>query len=131
MTQKQIIKRKSIIYLLHLAISDFMFIFLTELPNSLIKLKIFDYNIFKISDVSCFCYDFCPTIFHFYSIAITVLVTADRFIAIYKPLKLNHSILNMRPNHICAMSFMISIVIALPHGLLMVYNKIEKDCDAR
>lgn len=132
MSQKQMIKRKSIVYLLHLAISDFVFIFLSDvLPISLIKLNFAKHNIFKISNVSCFFYDFCPTIFHFYSISITIIVTIDRFNAIYSPLKSNYSILNNYPNLICLLSFFLSILMALPHGFLMVYNPIEKDCDAR
>jgi hypothetical protein len=131
MSQKQMIKRKSIIYLLHLAISDFIFIFLSDLPNSLIKLNIINFNLFKTSNLSCFFYDFCPTVFHFYSITITIIVTIDRFNAIYSPLKSNYSTLNNYPNLICLLSFTISVITALPHGFLMIYNPIEKDCDAR
>ena len=131
MSQKQMIKRKSIIYLLHLAISDFIFIFLSDLPNSLMKLNIISFNLFKTSNFSCFFYDFLPTIFHFYSITITIIVTIDRFNAIYRPLKSNYSTLNNYPNLICLLSFAISVLAALPHGVLMIYNPREKDCDAR
>jgi hypothetical protein len=131
MSQKQIVKRKSIVYLLHLAVSDFIFIFLSELPNYLIKFKLLNYDFFKISNLSCFFYDFRSTIFHFFSIAITIIVTIDRFNAIYNPLKSNYSILNKYPKIICLLTFLVSVLVALPHGFLMVYNEIEKDCDAR
>lgn len=70
LSQKQMIHRKSIFYLLFLALSDFMYNFITLLPNLLVNLKIVnkDYHIFKTSDVSCFFYGYTNIIFHFYSV---------------------------------------------------------------
>lgn len=131
MSQKEMAKRKSIIYLLFLALSDFLFIFISEFPNYLMRLKIIDYNFFKFSNVTCFFYDFSSTVFHFFSILITVVVTIDRFYAIYKPLKSNNSYLTKSPKVVSLVVFIVSVCLALPHGFLMVYNAKEKDCDAR
>lgn len=49
LSNKQMIERKSIFYLIMLAISDFMYNFLSELPNVLIKLNLTDHDIFKLS----------------------------------------------------------------------------------
>jgi hypothetical protein len=49
LSNKRMIERKSIFYLIMLAISDFMYNFLSELPNLLIKLKLTDHDIFKQS----------------------------------------------------------------------------------
>jgi hypothetical protein len=53
LTQKTMIHRKSIFYLVILSFSDFMYNFLSEMPNMLIKLKLTDHDIFKTSGL-CF-----------------------------------------------------------------------------
>ena len=130
--QKSILYRKSIIFLLFLAISDFLYNLMWLLPNILRDLKIVDYDIFKISNLSCFFFDLRTTTFHFYSVVLTLYVTIDRFNHIHKPLKFNRS-LNTFSKQIMMgfLLFLISFVIALPHGFLMVYNDAEKDCDGR
>ena len=54
LTQKTMINRKSIFYLVILSFSDFMYNFLSELPNILVKLKVTDYDIFKTSGLPFF-----------------------------------------------------------------------------
>ena len=130
--QKKMINRKSIFYLVFLAFSDFMYNFLAELPNFLKRVKLVDYDIFKISDLSCFFYDYRTATFHFYSVLITLFVTIDRFDHIHRPLKLNRRFINVKSKLFVGVGlFLVSLIIALPHGLLMVYSEVEKDCDAR
>jgi hypothetical protein len=129
--QKNIIHRKSIVYLVYLAVADFMFIFLTKLPNFLIFVGLFKHDIFKTSNLSCFFFDLRTTVFHVYSIILTLTVTIDRFYAIYNPLKSNQFILSRHSKLIGLFLFFISFIVSLPHGYLMVYNPMEKDCDAR
>ena len=54
LTQKTMINRKSIFYLVILSFSDFMYNFLSELPNILVKLKVTDHDIFKTSGLYSF-----------------------------------------------------------------------------
>ena len=131
LTQKKMINRKSIFYLVFLAFSDFMYNFLAELPSFLKRVKLVDYDIFKVSDMSCFFYDYRTATFHFFSVLLTLFVTVDRFNHIYNPLNLNR-FANLTSKIFVGLAiFFLSLVIALPRGFLMVYNEIEKDCDAR
>ena len=132
--QKQMINRKSIYYLIFLSFSDFMYNFLSELPNFLMAIKLFHYNIYKKSDLSCFVYDYVPSMFHFYSVLLTLFVTAERFNHIYNPLKFNRAFFVNNKKHkllIGISLLVISCVLALPRGFLMVYNSKQKECDAR
>lgn len=130
--QKQMIKRKSIFYLIFLAFSDLMYNFFSQLPNFLIKTGLVKYDIFKTSDFSCFFYGYRAILFHFYSVLITLFVTIERYNHIYSPLKFNRCLFNTKSKIIVGFGlFAISLALALPHGCLMVYNKDENDCDAR
>ena len=63
---------------------------------------------------------------------LTLLITIDRFDHIHKPLKLERSLDSLRAKQLVAMALLaLSLVIALPHGFLMVYDQSERDCDAR
>lgn len=132
--QKQMINRKSIFYLIFLAFSDFMYNFLSELPNFLMLIKLTNNNIYQRSNLSCFFYDYGPSTFHFYSVFLTLFVTAERFNHIYNPLKFNRGFFVNNKKHklwigICLLG--ISCVLALPRGFLMIYNSKQKECDAR
>ena len=130
--QKQLIYKKSIFYLAFLAFSDLMYNLLAQLPDFLTSLKLVNDNFNKQSNVACFFYDLNTTTFHFYSIILTLFVTSDRFIYIYRPLKLNRSFESIKSKLVLGVSlFFVSLIVALPHGFLMVYNEAEKDCDAR
>ena len=129
--EKSLMARKSIIFLCFLAFSDFMYNFLSQLPNALMDMNIVDYDIFKQSNFSCFFYDLRMTTFHFYSVILTTFVTLDRFLHIYQPMKLNRSYSSLKSKMmIGVLLFIVAFIIALPHGFLMVYSEIEKDCDA-
>jgi hypothetical protein len=129
--QKTMLHRKSIIYLVYLAVADFMFIFLTKLPRFLIMAGVSKNDVFKTSNLSCFFFDLRTTVFHVYSILLTLTVTVDRFYAIYNPLKSHLFVLSRYSKLIGLCLFFLSSLISLPHGYLMVYNEMEKDCDAR
>ncbi|CAF0806779.1 unnamed protein product [Brachionus calyciflorus] len=134
LVQKQMINRKSIFHLIFLAFSDFMYNFLSELPNFLILINLLGHNFYKISNFSCFFYDYGPSTFHFYSVLLTLFVTAERFNHIYNPLKFNRTFfLNNTKSKICIgfSLLVISSILALPRGFLMVYNPDQKECDAR
>lgn len=129
-TQKSIINRKSIFYLIFLAFSDFMYNFISLLPFALLDAKLAAVNIFKTSNVSCFFYDYITVIFHFYSVMITLFVTVDRFNHIYDPITFNRKSTSRKMKLFIGLSlFFLCTVIALPHGFLMVYNDQQKDCD--
>lgn len=57
-TRKQMVHRKSIFYLIFLALSDFLYNFFVQLPNVLMLMKVAKKNIFTVSDFSCFFYDY-------------------------------------------------------------------------
>ena len=131
-SKKNLIKRKSIFFLTILAFSDLMYNVLSVLPNFLLSIRLVSYNIYKTSDASCFMYDFGITSFHFYSVLITLLITADRFDHISRPLKLDRKLSNIKSKKqvgICL--YFVALIIAIPHGLLMIFNEKENDCDAR
>ncbi len=130
--QPNLLKKKSIFSLVFLAFSDLMYNILSQLPQTLIDLKFVDYDIFKQSNLSCFFYDLRVTTFHFYSVILTLYVTLDRFLYIYRPLKLDRRFGSLKSKMImCISFFFFSFILALPHGFLMVYSEAEKDCDAR
>ena len=131
-SRKNLIKRKSIFLLVILAFADFMYNFLSVLPNFLMSNEIIDYNIYKTSDFSCFMYDFGITSFHFYSVLLTLLITAERYEHISRPLNLDSKLHNIKcKKRIGFCLYFVSMLISLPHGFLMIYNKKENDCDAR
>ena len=131
-SKKNLIKRKSIFFLVILAFSDLMYNFLSVLPNFLLSIRFVQYNIYKTSDASCFMYDFGITSFHFYSVLITFLITADRFDHISRPLKLDRKLSNLKLKRLIGVSlYLVALIIAIPHGFLMIYNSKEKECDAR
>ncbi|RNA36854.1 hypothetical protein BpHYR1_025930 [Brachionus plicatilis] len=132
--QNQMINRKSIFYLVFLAFSDFMYNFLSELPNFLILIRLSEFNIYKRSNLSCFFYDYGPSMFHFFSVLLTLFVTAERFNHIYNPLKFNRAFFVNNKKHklLIGLSLLaMSCVLALPRGFLMVYNSKQNECDAR
>jgi hypothetical protein len=130
--QKQLLYRKSIFYLVFLAFSDLMYNFFSQLPQFLIDVDLINYHILKQSNVSCFFYDLSLTSFHFYSVILTLFVTTDRFIYIYRPLKLNRAFDSIKSKLVLGIVlYFVSVIIALPHGFLMVYSEVERDCDAR
>lgn len=61
-TRKQMVHRKSIFYLIFLAMSDLLYNFATALPDMLQHLRVVDYHIFKTSDLSCFFYDYIQVV---------------------------------------------------------------------
>lgn len=129
--EKNLLSKKSIIFLCFLAFSDFMYNFMSQLPNALMDMNIVNYDIFKQSNISCFFYDLRMTTFHFYSVILTLFVTLDRFIYIYQPMKLNRSFSSLKAKLMLGiLLFILALIFALPHGFLMVYSEIEKDCDA-
>lgn len=129
--QPQMITKKGIFYLTFLAFSDFMYNFLSQLPLTLQDLKIVSYDIFKLSNTTCFFYDLRVTTFHFYSVILMLFGTLDRFLHIYRPLSLNRNFNSLRSKTLMGiLLFFVSLVFALPHGFLMVYSEREKDCDA-
>jgi hypothetical protein len=131
-SKKNLIKRKSIFFLVILAFSDLMYNLLSVLPNFLTNIRLVQYNIYKINNASCFMYDFGITSFHFYSVLITLLITADRFDHISRPLKLDSKLSDLKlKKRIGLCVFFVALVIALPHGFLMVYDEKENECDAR
>lgn len=127
--QKQLINRKSIFYLIFLSLSDLMYNFVSLIPEFLIDINLFEYDIFKKSNIGCFFYDFRVTLFHFYSVLLTLFVTIERFHHIFHPLKLNNIFEDKKYLSVIAM-LVLSLILAIPHGILMVYNKDENDCDA-
>lgn len=127
--QKQLINRKSIFYLIFLSLSDLMYNIVSLIPEFLIDINLVDYDIFKRSNVGCFFYDFRVTLFHFYSVLMTLFVTIERFYHIFHPLKLNNLFEDKKYLSVAAM-LIVSFILALPHGVLMIYNKDENDCDA-
>jgi len=130
--QPQILKKKSIFSLVFLAFSDLLYNIMSQLPQTLIDLNFYDYDIFKRSNLSCFFYDLRVTTFHFYSVILTLYVTLERFLYIYRPLKLDRGFGSLKSKTIVCISFFFaSFILALPHGFLMVYSEVEKDCDAR
>ncbi len=131
-SKKNLIKRKSIFFLVILAFSDLMYNLLSVLPNFLTNIRLVQYNIYKINNASCFMYDFGITSFHFYSVLITLLITADRFDHISRPLKLDSKLSDLKlKKRIGLCVFFVALVIALPHGFLMVHDEKENECDAR
>ena len=130
LSQKRLLRKKGIFYLLLLAYSDLMYNVMSILPNALEILRIIDYDIFTRSNISCFFYDSRIILFHFYSVSLTSFATFDRFINIYNPLKFNKSMTSKKSKFLIGIIlFMICIVLALPHGYLFVYNEKEKSCD--
>jgi hypothetical protein len=133
-SQKRVLtNRKSIFYLVILAISDFMYNFVLEIPNFLIVLKIVKYDIYQQSNLSCFLYDYLTIGFHFYSVLMTLFVTIDRFYHIFKPLKtINRKYSDSKTKFIiCFLLMIFSFLIALPHGFLFEFKKSQNECDAR
>lgn len=65
-TRKQMVHRKSIFYLIFLALSDFLYNFFVQLPNVLMLMGVAKKNIFTVSDVSCFFYDYVQVAISFY-----------------------------------------------------------------
>jgi hypothetical protein len=130
LSQSKILKQKGIFFLLLLAYSDTMYNIMSILPDFLKSIQLVDYDIFTLSNFSCFFYDSRIILFHFYSVSLTLFATFDRFITIYKPL---HTASNMDSTRskmgIGIILFLICIVLALPHGFLFVYNEKEKNCD--
>ena len=130
LSQKSMLVRKSIFFLLLLAYSDFMYNVMSTLPDFLKFIKLVDYDIFTRSNISCFFYDSRIILFHFYSVSLTLFATFDRFINIYNPLKFNKSMTSKKSKFLIGIIlFLICIVLALPHGYLFVYNEKEKSCD--
>ena len=130
--KKSFPKRKGVFFLAMLACADFMYNFTSVLPHFLVSTRLLDYNIYKTSNVSCFMYDYVISAFHFYSVFLTLLITIDRFKHIRKPLRLYQTLEKSLAKRLATSSLLLlSLLIALPHGFLMVYSKTEKDCDAR
>ena len=101
------------------------------IPEFLIDINLVEYDIFKRSNVGCFFYDFRITLFHFFSVLLTLFVTIERFHHIYHPLKLGNNIFQDKKYLCVSAIFTVSFLLALPHGFLMVFNRDENDCDAR
>jgi hypothetical protein len=129
--QKQLINKKSIFYLIFLSVSDFLYNFVSLIPEFLIDINLVEYDIFKRSNIGCFFYDFRITLFHFFSVLLTLFVTIERFHHIYHPLKLGNNIFQDKKYLCVSAIFTVSFLLALPHGFLMVFNRDENDCDAR
>ena len=125
-------KRKSVFFLIMLAFADFMYNFMSVLPHLFMSTRLLNFNIYKTSNLSCFMYDYGIASFHFYSVLLTLLITIDRFNHIHKPLKLYQTLDKLLAKQLVTLGLLLlSLVIALPHGFLMAYNKTENDCDAR
>jgi hypothetical protein len=63
---------------------------------------------------------------------ITLYVTYDRFHHIYNPLNLSSKYETNKTKLFSSLIILFtSSVITLPHGFLMIYNQIERDCDGR
>jgi hypothetical protein len=131
--KRMLTRRKSLIYLIVLSVSDFMYSLLSQLPDFLVSARVVAHDIFKVSNLACFFYDYRMTSFHFFSVLLTLFVTVDRFYHIYQPLiKLNRKYSSSSAKLVvCAGLALAAFVVALPHGFLMVYNPAERDCDAR
>lgn len=131
--QKKNIRKKSIVHLICLAISDFSYNFFYELPHFLMATNLLNHNLYKRDNLSCFFYDYAITTFHFYSVLITLHVTVERFKHIYQPLKyMTSSNVSLKSKFLIGLLlFFLALILAIPHGVLMVYNEHEKDCDAR
>ena len=131
-TKPGFIRRKSVFYLAALAFADLMFNLTSVLPHFLISTQIYSYKIDKSSNVFCFLYDYGIISFHFYSVLVTLLITIDRFDHIHKPLRLDRKLKSLKSKLLITfVLLLVSLVIALPHGFLTVYNEKEKDCDVR
>ena len=112
--KKKLIKRKNIFFLVILAFSDLMYNFLSVLPNFLLSIRFVQYNIYKTSDASCFMYDFGITSFHFYSVLITLLITADRFDHLNKKLTLHVQLGHTNTkNFITLALYLISLILGI------------------
>ena len=131
-TSKKLIRRRTIFDLALLAVADMMYNMTSVLPHFLMRTQIFTHNIFKTSTATCFIYDLVVKLFHSYSVLITVLITVDRFNHIHKPLKLARRLDNLKTNKFVAFClFLVSLLLALPHGFLLVYDEYERECDVR
>lgn len=131
LSQKSLLNKKSIFFLMLLAYSDMMYNAMALLGDVLRYLKIVDYDIFQQSNLSCFFFDSRILLFHFYSVSLTLFATFDRFVHIWKPLKFNQSLSGFKTRmKIGLLLFLVCVILALPHGFLFVYNEGEKSCDA-
>ena len=131
LSKKRLLMLKGIFFLLLLAYSDFMYNFMSILPNVLELINIVDYDIFTRSNFACFFYDSRIILFHFYSVSLTLFATFDRFVHIYRPLRLNRLIASYKSKFLTALLlFLICVVLSLPHGHLFVYDETLKTCDA-
>ena len=126
--QKRFISRKGIYYLALMAFADLMYNFTSVLPTFLISTHLLDYHIYKTSNASCFFYDYAITASHFYSVLLTLFITKDRFDHINKPLNLARKFNNI---YVTLSLLLAALIIALPHGFLMVYIEKDHECDAR